>query len=100
MRVKDTGIGIDETKRVNLFNAFKQVDSSTTREFGGSGLGLAIVKNLCERMNGSVSVQSTPNKGSEFTATVQLDIAPEATPLPGLNGTRVLAIINNPKSNP
>ncbi len=96
--VKDTGIGIDETKRINLFNAFNQVDSSTTREFGGSGLGLAIVKNLCERMNGSVSVESTPSVGSAFTATIQLGIAPGATPLPGLNGTRVLAIINNPKS--
>jgi len=72
--VSDTGIGIPKTKQATLFESFSQVDSSTTRIYGGSGLGLAICKQLCELMDGSISVYSEIGCGSsfEFTASLQL----------------------------
>lgn len=69
--VKDTGIGIPHEKLETLFQPFQQADSSTTREYGGTGLGLTITKNLCELMNGSLTVTSIPGKGSEFVATIE-----------------------------
>ena len=70
--VLDTGIGIDEQALKKLFTAFTQVDSSTTRKFGGTGLGLSIAKQLCELMDGSISVRSTKGHGSDFSFNVRL----------------------------
>ena len=70
--VRDTGIGIPQEKRQALFEAFTQVDASTTREYGGTGLGLSIVKQLCELMGGSVSVASEVGEGSCFEFVVLL----------------------------
>ncbi len=64
--VTDSGIGIALDKQATLFEAFSQVDSSTTREFGGSGLGLAIVRQLAQLLGGEVGLQSAPGKGSRF----------------------------------
>ncbi len=64
--VRDTGIGIPNNKLLGLFEAFTQVDASTTREYGGTGLGLSIVKQLCELMGGSISVASEVGEGSCF----------------------------------
>ncbi len=65
-KVSDSGIGISNEKLKNIFQAFTQADSSTTRKYGGTGLGLTITKNFVELMGGNISVQSDINKGSEF----------------------------------
>ena len=72
LKVKDTGIGIAQEKQVHIFETFSQADSSTTRNYGGTGLGLAIVKKLCKRMGGTITLESTPNEGSEFTCSLRV----------------------------
>jgi len=75
--IKDTGIGIPEHKIDSLFDSFSQVDASTTRKYGGTGLGLAIVKQLCELMQGEISIVSEFDKGSEFIFSLTLNQATE-----------------------
>jgi two-component system, sensor histidine kinase len=70
--VQDSGIGIPSDRMDRLFQAFSQVDSSTTRHFGGTGLGLVISARLCEAMGGSINVRSREGVGSVFSFTVRL----------------------------
>ncbi len=65
--VTDTGIGMTEEQMVNIFQEFKQADSSTTRKYGGTGLGLSISKRFCQMMGGDITVKSEYGKGSTFT---------------------------------
>ena len=63
----DTGIGISEDKLETIFDQFKQADSTVTKRFGGTGLGLTISKKLTELQHGSISVNSKPDVGTQFT---------------------------------
>jgi len=74
-RVRDTGIGIAEAKRLQIFDKFTQADASITRRFGGSGLGLSIARALTEAMNGEISVDSEEGRGSVFTVRLSLPLA-------------------------
>lgn len=64
--VTDTGMGIDPTDQNRIFEEFWQVNQTTTRQHGGAGLGLAISKTLVELMQGALSVESLPGRGSSF----------------------------------
>jgi signal transduction histidine kinase len=72
MQVTDTGIGISDEAREYIFDPFRQVDESVTREYGGIGLGLAIVKQLAMLMGGEVSLESEVGQGSKFTVILPL----------------------------
>lgn len=67
LSVVDTGIGIPPEKQSSVFEAFSQVDTSTTREYGGTGLGLAICARLAREMGGEMSLDSQLGTGSTFT---------------------------------
>ena len=65
-KVRDTGIGIMPDNHSNVFQAFSQGDSSTTKKYGGSGLGLTISNKLLDIMGSRLELESTPNVGSIF----------------------------------
>lgn len=65
--VRDSGMGIAPAQHEQIFQAFQQLDGSTSRRFGGTGLGLAITRQLVLAMDGEISLQSTPGEGSCFT---------------------------------
>ncbi len=99
--VRDTGIGIPADRIGSLFNAFTQVDASTTRRFGGTGLGLSIVRQLVNLMGGSVGVISEEGAGSRFHFTANFGVASTIAQTAGnftpaqLRGRRILAVDDN-----
>jgi len=99
--VKDTGIGIPKDKISRLFQAFSQVDSSTTRLYGGTGLGLVISKRIVEMMGGSMNVISVEGKGSNFFFSIKTKPAQSLTKVYSkdfanqLRGKKVLVVDDN-----
>jgi PAS domain S-box-containing protein len=73
--VEDSGIGIPEDKHEIVFEFFRQADDSHTRKYGGIGIGLAISKKIAEVMNGSLSLESIPEKGSRFCLKIPVAIS-------------------------
>jgi PAS domain S-box-containing protein len=98
--IRDTGIGIPVDKQRQIFGAFTQADSSTTRKYGGSGLGLTISAQLVGLMGGRIWVESEAGKGSTFYFTVQVgqeetELPSEPLGVPQLASVPVLVVDDN-----
>ncbi len=97
--VSDTGVGIPPERQTDVFEAFTQADSSTTRKYGGTGLGLAITTRLVALMGGRIWLESEVGRGStfHFTARFGLQTRAAAPPLElrSLDGLPVLVVDDN-----
>lgn len=103
--IQDTGIGIPENKRKEIFESFTQADIDTTRKYGGTGLGLTITKDILRLFDSELVMQSEVGKGTKFVFMLELDIAPAHQPSheetvsiepDSLQGLRVLVAEDNP----
>lgn len=88
--VRDTGIGIDPSKKQRIFNSFEQADGHINRAYGGTGLGLTITKQLVELHGGQIDVVSEPGKGSEFSFTMPISVGNNTNQdaASGISGTK------------
>jgi signal transduction histidine kinase/CheY-like chemotaxis protein len=102
--VQDTGIGIPENKRKEVFESFTQANVETTRKYGGTGLGLTITKELLEVFNSELVLQSEEDKGSRFIFMLELPVSgnrkvyipdKKGPALPELKGVRILVAEDN-----
>ena len=97
--IRDTGIGIPKDRQNDVFDAFRQVDNSTTRRFGGTGLGLTICAHLVDLMGGKIWLDSVEGQGSTFHFTIPVHVSETvrnttapSDPLPGLH-SRALNVL-------
>jgi signal transduction histidine kinase len=72
--IRDTGIGISKENKQRVFDPFFQADSSYSRSYNGLGLGLSIVRQLCERLQGSVELESDIGKGTTATLIIPVRV--------------------------
>ncbi len=94
--VRDTGIGIPESRQRAIFEAFSQADSSTTRRYGGTGLGLAICSRLVQLMEGEIGLESREGEGSCFHFTARFGLDPDSPggrPQAAFAGLRALVLM-------
>ena len=99
IRIADTGVGFDPSRKEALFSPFTQADGSVTRAFGGTGLGLAITRRLLQLMGGDVTADATPGQGAVFEVRLPLRLAPPdaqppaAAERPGVAFDRRLSVL-------
>ncbi|QDX29095.1 two-component sensor histidine kinase BarA [Dickeya poaceiphila] len=100
IQIKDTGIGIAEAQQTQLFQAFRQADTSISRQHGGTGLGLVITQRLVREMGGDISFHSKLNQGTTFWCTLTLQLNPHVLepdyPFEGLRGKQLAYVEINP----
>ena len=103
LAIRDTGIGMTQDFIDNhLFEAFSQEDNAARSQYGGTGLGMSIVSQRVQKMNGTITVESTVGEGSSFTVTLPFAIdhdppaaGPEKEAPADLHGKRLLAVEDN-----
>ena len=100
LAVHDSGIGIPAERLDTIFEAFEQVDSSTSRHYGGSGLGLAIARRLAQLLGGHLVADSEQDKGSIFALVLPLLAVPVATRPAGAAAQRPVALERPEASRP
>ena len=104
--IKDTGIGISQSKFEEIFNSFSQADSDTTRKFGGTGLGLSITKKLLELQNSQIKLESSIGNGSTFYFDLTMPVSEKTedkkistktleSPLQNFEGIEILLVEDN-----
>jgi len=87
--VSDTGCGIPQADQEKIFEKFRQIDGSITKELPGTGLGLAISKELADILAGSIGLQSEPSVGSTFWLDIPVTLAKENSTTPQKAGINV-----------
>ncbi|MDO6425878.1 ABC transporter substrate-binding protein [Thalassotalea sp. 1_MG-2023] len=103
IQVQDSGIGMKQEAIDRLYNRFEQADNTTTRKYGGTGLGMSICKSLIDMMNGSIEVESKPQKGTTFEVVLpitqadvtQQRLSTKKLSAPDLRGKTVLLAEDN-----